>query len=387
MHPRFLDILCCPETREALALEAQVTLQNGTVWAGALRSPSGAQYPIVRGVPRFVAREQYTASFGWEWERWPRVQFESENAGRPMAGHTTRMWERITGAGIEDVSGRTIVDFGCGPGRFLDVVRRKGGTAVGIDLSAAVDAARTNFGDDPDVLIVQGDLLRPPFREGAFDGGFTVGVLHHTPQPEEGLKALARCVRPGGWVSCCVYPSGGFYDYTSVRRFRRLHHKLFGTFEYLPALMYSYVAAYLIAPVFQALKSFGLRRVVDWVERNWVVSLWLRDAQWRVLDTFDAITPEIATTHTEAEVAEWMAAAGCEAVRRTAWCDTSAAAVREQKLMVSFGPVVVGGEAPDRSCLGVGIAGPYVDDHTPELLPLTINPWEEDGNGCGRAAA
>ena len=32
-----------------------------------------------------------------EWSRWPRVQFESENVGRPMQGHTTRMWERITG--------------------------------------------------------------------------------------------------------------------------------------------------------------------------------------------------------------------------------------------------------------------------------------------------
>ena len=98
MHPKFLDLLCCPDTREALALEAQVTLQNGTVWAGSLRSASGREYPIVRGVPRFVARERYAASFGWEWGRWPRVQFESENAGGAMAGHTTRMWERITGS-------------------------------------------------------------------------------------------------------------------------------------------------------------------------------------------------------------------------------------------------------------------------------------------------
>src|SRR2546428_7788620 len=144
MHPKFLELLCCPETREALTLDAQVTLQNGTVWAGTLHSPTGRQYPIVRGVPRFVAREQYAASFGWEWGRWPRVQFESENAGRPMAGHTTRMWERITGADPGDVVGRTIVDFGCGPGCFLDVVRRKGGAACGLDLSGGRYAARAS---------------------------------------------------------------------------------------------------------------------------------------------------------------------------------------------------------------------------------------------------
>jgi hypothetical protein len=174
---------------------------------------------------------------------------------------------------------------------------------------------------------------------GRVDGGFSIGVLHHTPEPEEGLRALAHCVRPGGWVSCCVYPRGGFYENRSVERFRRIHAKLYPIFEYLPALVYSYLAAYVIAPVFQSLKNLGLRRLVEHVEQNWVVSLWLKDAQWRVLDTFDAITPEIATTHTEAEVAEWMAAAGCESVRRTAWCETSAVALREQKLILSMIPI------------------------------------------------
>jgi SAM-dependent methyltransferase len=280
-----------------------------------------------------------------------------------------------------------VVDFGCGPGRFLDVVRRKGGIAVGIDLSAAVDAARTNFGDDPNVLIVQGDLLRPPFREGVFDGGFTIGVLHHTPEPEEGLRALAHSVRPGGWVSCCVYPRGGFYENKSVERFRRLHAKLFNTFEYLPALIYSYLAAYLISPVFQFLKHLGLRRLINHVEQDWVVALWINDAQWRVLDTFDAITPEIATTHTEAEVAEWMAAAGCESVRRTAWCETSAVAAREQKLILSMIPIDAEEEVVRRHAAAAApavVAGGDDDDHTPDLLPLTISPWGEDR---GRAAA
>src|SRR4051812_24809494 len=340
MHPKFLPILCCPDTGESLTLEALVTLSNGTVWAGTLRTESGAAYPIRRGVPRFVDRQDYSASFGWEWGRWPRVQFESENVGRPMAGHTTRMWERITGITDDEVRGRTIVDFGCGPGRFLDVVRRKGGVAVGIDLSDAVDAARTNFADDPDVLIVQADLLRPPFREGSFDGGFSIGVLHHTPEPHCGVAALTRSVKPSGWVACCVYPKGDFYDYPSVRRFRKLHHALAGTFEYLPALLYSYFAAYVLAPAFRALKGWGLHRAVEYIERNWLVALWLKDPQWRVLDTFDAITPRIATTHTEEEVADWLTAAGCESVKRTAWCPTSVTSVRGplQVLDVVAGP-------------------------------------------------
>ena len=59
MHPKFINLLCCPETREALTLDSLVTLDNGVIWAGTLRTAGGREYPIVRGVPRFVAKERY----------------------------------------------------------------------------------------------------------------------------------------------------------------------------------------------------------------------------------------------------------------------------------------------------------------------------------------
>ena len=324
MHPKFLDILCCPESGDALSLHAEKVRPNGMVVGGRLSTPAGRSYPIVRGVPRFVGAERYASSFGYEWGRWPRVQFESENVGRPMAGHTDRMWERVTGVDASQVKEKRIVEFGCGPGRFLDVVRRKGGTAVGIDLSAAVDAARRNFADDPDVLIVQGDLLNPPFRPGVFDGGFTIGVLHHTPNPAAGLAALARTLRPNAWAACCVYPRGDFYDFPSVRRWREIHRRMKDACGYRFALAYSYLAAYVLAPLLIEARRRGFKDAADHLEKNWLVALRLKDPRWRALDVFDAITPEIATTHTQDEVAEWMHAAGITGVRRTAWCETSA---------------------------------------------------------------
>jgi SAM-dependent methyltransferase len=328
MHPNFLPILRCPETGGPLALNAERTNRHSMIITGALISPTRRRYPIVRGVPRFVSAEQYASSFGYEWTRWPRVQFESENRGRPMEGHTTRMWERITSASDVQVQGKTILDFGCGPGRFLDVVRRKGGLAVGIDLSAAVDAARENFADDPDVLIVQADLFRPPFAPGSFDGGYSIGVLHHTPDPAGGLHALADLVRPGGWVSCCVYPKDDFYDFPSVRRFRQMHLRVRRWFGYGAAMGYAHLAAYVIAPLLRSLKQMGLRKPMNYVERHLLVSLYLKDVRWRVLDTFDAITPQIASTHTTEEVAGWLEQARCRDVRVTPWCPTSLSAQR-----------------------------------------------------------
>lgn len=329
MHPQFLGILCCPKTGQQLTLEAKETCANGMIATGKLVTPDGTAYPIIRGIPRFVSQEFYTSSFTYQWNRWPRVQFESENTGRPMAGHTTRMWETITGVDAGEVQGRTIVEFGCGPGRFLDVVRHKGGRAVGIDLSLGVEDARRNFIDDPNVLIVQGDLFNSPFRAEVFDGGFAMGVLDHTPDPRRGLTALTRTVRPGGWVALCVFPKGGFYDSPSLARFRRLQQRLQPKLGYRPALGYVYLSAYVLAPLMHAGKRIrGLARLIKYVEREWLVSLYLPDIRWRLLDTFDAITPPIATTHTGDEVREWMYNAGCRNIRTTGWCKTSVAGVK-----------------------------------------------------------
>ena len=296
------------------------------VLEGTLVTTAGRRYPIVRGIPRFVGRESYSASFGFEWTRWPRVQFESENVGTRMEGYTTRMWEKIVGVGDEDVRDKTIVEFGCGPGRFLDVVRRKGGRAVGLDLSQAVEAARANFANDPDVLIVQADILRPPFSPGVFDGGYTIGVLHHTPDPASGMRALASCVRAHGWVACCVYPKDGFYDLRSVARFRRLHNNVLKPrFGYRPALLYSHFSARALAPMFKIGQRLpGLRGLTNWLGSQWLPWLYIPDVRWRVLDIFDGITPAYASTHLEQEVHHWMEEAGCAAIRTTAWCSTSA---------------------------------------------------------------
>jgi uncharacterized protein YbaR (Trm112 family) len=152
VHPAFLPYLADPETKEPLRLEAR-RWSGERVVEGTLVSPT-AVYPIRAGVPRFVtgAAGAYADSFAAQWRRWSRVQFESENRGRPMAGHTRTMWERITGmAGT--LTGSTVGDFGSGSGRFLEIVRAKGGRALGLELSDAADVAAAHFAHDPDVLV------------------------------------------------------------------------------------------------------------------------------------------------------------------------------------------------------------------------------------------
>jgi SAM-dependent methyltransferase len=91
-----------------------------------------------------------------------------------------------------------VLDAGVGAGRFAEVVANKGGEVVGVDLSGAVDAAYTNIGRRPNVHLVQADIMAMPFREGTFDLAYSVGVLHHTPDPERAFARVAAVVPHGG---------------------------------------------------------------------------------------------------------------------------------------------------------------------------------------------
>lgn len=323
MHADFLDLLCSPENGRPLELETTTTGPHGIVESGVLAASSGERYPIVRGVPRFVADERYSDNFGYEWRRWPRLQFDDQNVGGAIERNSICKWERVVGLS-GSLEGQRIVEFGCGSGRFLDVVRRKGGMVAGIDLSLAVEAARENFRDDSRVLIVQGDIRRSPFREGAFDGGYTIGVLHHTPNPVEGLRQLARCVRKGGWVACSVYPKNSVYAFPSLTRWRRWHRWMAPRLGSWPALMYSVFSAYVLWWAYRIMAQLPVASAAArYLDREWLPVAHVPDRRWRVLDTFDAITPAYASTHTSDEVRAWFKEVGCVDVRPTAWGETS----------------------------------------------------------------
>ena len=80
MHVSFLDYLASPKTGKPLSLHIDER-QGDFIETGRLVS-GGEVYEIVRGVPRFVDfnREAYADSFGFQWNRWSRLQFENRAA-------------------------------------------------------------------------------------------------------------------------------------------------------------------------------------------------------------------------------------------------------------------------------------------------------------------
>ncbi|MCA9232423.1 MAG: class I SAM-dependent methyltransferase [Planctomycetales bacterium] len=312
MHISFLPILCDPKTQEGFELE--ITESRGDVVVeGRLRSSSNS-YPIVRGIPRFAGYDEknYSASFGYQWNKWSRVQFESENRGGPMEGHTRGMWEKITGIRDRDLSGSVFLDCGCGPGRFLDVVTAKNGRAIGVDMSDAVEAAARNFRDNPNVLICQGDVLHLPIRPHSVDGAFSIGVFHHTPDPRHGFEQMSHAVRPGGEVAVCVYGKGGYYDFPSVTFYRKLFGLLKPLLRNYPPLIYSYFTTYCLRP-FHGVPGLGK------LMRLFFPYIPLADKTWSLLDTFDSVTPTYQSAHESYEVYSWLKDSGLVDIEPSDW--------------------------------------------------------------------
>ena len=216
MKPALLDILACPRCKESLDLRTDAG-DGIEVHEGTLRCPMcGRNYRITGGIPRFVESGSYAASFGRQWHWFRRVQLDSQSGSNESA----RTLEATTGWTEADYRGRLVLDAGVGAGRFAEVVANKGGEVVGVDLSRAIDAAYENIGRRPNVHLVQADIMAMPFRDGTFDLAYSVGVLHHTPDPERAFGRVAAVVREGGAFAVYVYarygPSHRFSD--AIRR-------------------------------------------------------------------------------------------------------------------------------------------------------------------------
>jgi SAM-dependent methyltransferase len=55
------------------------------------------------------------------------------------------------------------------------------------------------------VHIVQADLFHLPLRQSSFDMVYSLGVLHHLPEPEAGFQEILRYGRPGADVLVYLY--------------------------------------------------------------------------------------------------------------------------------------------------------------------------------------
>jgi SAM-dependent methyltransferase len=205
MKRPLLEDLVCPLSSEPLTLasdDSDADIENDEL----VCTGCGRRWTVHHGVPKLVPpdlveQQRKTASaFGFEWRHFDEMHPEYE----------AQFLDWLHPIGPEFFHGKRVLDAGCGTGRHSYFAAKYGASEiVALDLSEAVETARRVLTPFESAEVVQGDLLRPPLRAAVDGGGFdlvySIGVLHHLPDPYEGFRSLLRLVRPGGTIAVWVY--------------------------------------------------------------------------------------------------------------------------------------------------------------------------------------
>lgn len=289
MKRRLLDLIICPDCAASLTLET-TREEHGEILQGILRCSSGHSFAIVNGIPRFVDSGLYADSFGFQWNKFSRVQLDSFNGTKQSEATFVEKTEFDLAA----AGGKLFLDAGTGAGRFVDVLSQHKAEVVGIDLSSAVEAAHRNLGERENVHFIQADIFRLPFRKETFDYVFSIGVLHHTPDTEKAFRALVPLLKKNGEIAIWVYDK--------YSPFRKVTDKLRTISRRAPKRLTFYLST--VAVPLYYLKPF--RTFFAGAFRLCMHD----DARWRWLDTFDWYAPEYQWKHTYPEVFGWFQDAG-----------------------------------------------------------------------------
>lgn len=317
MRARLLEILACPQCSGKLALSPPATngtdIREGTLSCGKCNST----WPIRGGIPRFVSSEDYSSSFGLQWNQFRLEQIDTASGARL----SEQRFFAETGWSQEWMNGKWLLDAGCGAGRFLEVASRASAEVVGVDLSSAVDATAKTLANRPNVHLVQASIYQLPFKPGALDGAYCIGVIQHMPDPLASVPALAKVLKPGGPLAVTIYERRRFTMLNSKYVLRHLTRRLDKQtlLKLLKAVMpvafpISEVAFRLPPPANRLMQA--VIPVANYVEEH-ALSREQRYA-WALLDTFDMFSPEYDQPQVQADVERALRACGITYIERKA---------------------------------------------------------------------
>jgi ubiquinone/menaquinone biosynthesis C-methylase UbiE len=184
IDPLLRDLIRCPDCRAPLVDEAH----------GLACLPCDRSFPVDGGVPDLVGRtdainHDEVATQDHVSDLYEEVRYQRAHSRLYHQHSVENMASLVRLDGV-------ILDNGCGNGFLAEVIAERAPSArlVGVDLSTGMLAkARRHHR-----RLVRGDSTRLPFADSSFDTIFARALLHHLPDPEAGVREMARVLKPGG---------------------------------------------------------------------------------------------------------------------------------------------------------------------------------------------
>ena len=135
--------------------------------------------------------DRVVADFGQEWLRFDQAQLEETELKEIFQLYFAIFpWQKLP---VDSIG----FDLGCGSGRWAREVAKRVGTLHCIDPSDAIEVAKRNLSDHENCVFHRASVADIPLPDSCADFGYSLGVLHHVPDTQAGIRACVQKLKPG----------------------------------------------------------------------------------------------------------------------------------------------------------------------------------------------
>ncbi len=131
-----------------------------------------------------------------------RSAYDAWHAGFEVDAEADAPWHRLVRAHLPPLSGKRLIEIGCGRGGFSVWLARQGpAEVVAIDFSPGAVEKGAAFGRQAGLTNLRfevGDIQAIAHPEASFDVAVSCETVEHVPDPARAVRELARVLKPGG---------------------------------------------------------------------------------------------------------------------------------------------------------------------------------------------
>jgi len=247
------------------------------------------------------------AGFGDEWSRFDQSALDESELREMFENYFNIFpWNALPKNSVG-------FDLGCGSGRWARLVSPRVGKLHLIDPSDALEVAKRNLSGAENCLFHRASVENIPLDNASCDFGYSLGVLHHVPDTEAGLRACVEKLKKGAPFLLYLY-----YRFDNKPAWFRAVWKVSDVVRGVISRM-PHAGRYLISQVIAAAVYFPLARTAKILERSGanVENLPLsqyRDNSFYTMrtDALDRFGTRLERRFTKAEMKEMMERSGLE---------------------------------------------------------------------------